>query len=712
MKPSQDRKARRSRRDFLRCGVWTAVSAATLAPAGNRVASGASGESTGLPFQLAITGMVGSPGREKGPGPFAGGEWWVARNVGDGFTCGFPAGALAGARFLTADFLVDGNHMAVFQLTLQEGDGGPAFTLVYTALNQCQARLRMQTEAVEQNRWRYPREGAWLKPMCGGQRVDLKRVDRLTLKVQRKSESPVRWYMTPITATANDVPPLLDPALPKGALLDELGQSRIHEWPGRSRSREEVTARLKTQLQQASVHSFPEGFSRWGGCRDLKFEGTGYFRTHHDGKRWWLLDPDGHAFWSAGMDCVRVDTAAAYRGLEKALTWLPPRDASFRGAHIDRDGERTAVNYLAANFIHAFGAESWYGKWSSIALGELRRLGFNTVANWSDWKIATAARFPYVRPLDFGFPKTPQIYRDMPDVFHPLFDNEAAAFAGQLEETRSDPAFIGYFLMNEPTWGFASETPAAGMLFTTETCASRKALRDWLSRKHRDDASLSTAWGLATSLQAVETGRWKARLTPAAQQDLADFSAVMVSRFFETLTAACRKVDPHHLNLGIRYHTVPPPWAVEGMRKFDVFSMNCYESRVRAGEMEKIAAMLKVPVMVGEWHFGALDVGLPASGIGRVKDQEARGKAFRVYTEDAAAKPWCVGVHYFTLYDQSALGRFDGEDYNIGFLDICNRPYEALCSAARASHERLYDVALGKAAPYADAPDYLPKLFV
>jgi hypothetical protein len=59
-----------------------------------------------------------------------------------------------------------------------------------------------------------------------------------------------------------------------------------------------------------------------------------------------------------------------------------------------------------------------------------------------------------------------------------------------------------------------------------------------------------------------------------------------------------------------------------------------------------------------------------------------------------------------------ALGRFDGENYNIGFLDVCNRPYEALGLAARASHERLYKVASGAEKPYSDAPKYLPKLFM
>jgi len=148
------------------------------------------------------------------------------------------------------------------------------------------------------------------------------------------------------------------------------------------------------------------------------------------------------------------------------------------------------------------------------------------------------------------------------------------------------------------------------------------------------------------------------------------------------------------------------------MRHFDVFSMNCYRERVPADELRAIHDLLGMPVLVGEWHFGALDVGLPGSGIGRVRDQAARGQAFRVYTEDAAAQPWCVGVHYFTLYDESALGRFDGENWNIGFLDVCNRPYEPLAQAARASHEHLYPVAAGDVVPLNDAPEYLPRVFL
>jgi hypothetical protein len=506
-------------------------------------------------------------------------------------------------------------------------------------------------------------------------------------------------------------PPRLEkPLLPKGLLLDELGQNALYDWPGKSHSAEEVTGRLLAQQQAALKQSWPKDFSRWGGWQGKRVEATGFFRTLHDGQRWWLVDPEGYVFWSSGLDCVTVDTEMPCSGLETALAWMPDQNGPYHQAYRQHQHGQTGINYLAANLIRAFGSENWYEQWAAVALAELRRMGFNTVGNWSDWRVASRGCTPYVRPLNGSRLAVKPVYRDFPDVFHPDFEKAAASFAEQLRESAHDPALIGYFLMNEPTWGFAQETPAAGMLFNTPSCASRAALADFLRQRYGGDAALSAAWGIAATLAAVQEGVWTTPLTPAAQKDLADFSAIMVEKFFGGLSAACREVDPQHLNLGIRYYTIPPEWALAGMRHFDVFSMNCYRKCLPAEEMGQISAMLDQPIMIGEWHFGALDVGLPASGIGHVPDQPSRGQAFRVYLEDAAEKPWCVGVHYFIMYDQSALGRFDGENYNIGFLDVCNRPYEPLALAARASHERLYQVTTGVAAPYHNEPEYLALL--
>ena len=698
-----------TRRTFLRTTTAGVAGALTLDlgwPAGAAAAT--------LPMRLEPSALIGSCTRVDGPAIIPGAVWYEALRENDGLAFRFEGGALEKMRFLSTDIFADSPELPVFQLRLREGEDGPTFTLVYGVLPHAEARMRMRAEAINQNRWQFLREGAWLKPTAGGSRVDLSKVDLMHLVVLRKGQRPVRWCQTAVTAAVEEPPRLTEPRLPRGVLLDELGQSATRDWPGRTRSVDELKKRLNTQLGAAASHKWPASFSAWGGLAarvEKSDKPSGFFRTHHDGTRWWLLDPAGHPFWSAGLDSVRVDTTATYDGLERALAWMPPAEGEFKGAFEVRGDGRRSFNYLAANFIRTFGA-GWYDKWTAITLGELHRLGFNTIANWSDWEIARAARFPYVRPLAWAAREAPFIYRDFPDVFDSRWDADVRRFGEQLAGTREDPAFIGYFLMNEPTWGFARETPAAGMLFNAPRCAARRALADALAKKYGDDRGISNAWGFDVTLAAVREGGWNRALTPPAERDLSEFSAVMVEKFFSTLSASCRRVDPNHLNLGIRYHTIPPEWAVAGMRAFDVFSMNCYDTRVRSGEMEKIAALLKMPVMVGEWHFGALDAGLPASGIGHVKTQEDRGRAYRVYLEDAARKPWCVGVHYFILYDQSALGRFDGECYNIGFLDVCNRPYEPLCNAARASHERMYDVATGKVQVFDDAPEYLPKLFV
>jgi hypothetical protein len=657
-----------------------------------------------------IDRLLGKLSKDPTAPPLADGQWYIAAQDNDGLAFTFPPGTLEDIKFITTDILVDEFPMVVFSLTLQEGEHGPKFNYIFATLGQCQARLRMPTSAFSQNRWMMDREGALLKPMCWGDRVESKRVDRMTFSIIRKVEEPVRFCMTPLRMTVDEPPLLSQPLLPKGVLIDEMGQATLRDWPGKSKSSAEVSDRLKSQLDAIDDAKWPDAFSKWGGdASETAHRATGFFRTEHDGKRWWLIDPDGHHFWSSGIDCVNPDPHSKYDGLETALQWMPPKIGEFADAFTGRRGQQ--VNFLVTNFIRAFGANRWQGAWGAITVANLKRFGFNTVGNWSNWQFARLSQFPYVRPIEFVAKEAKYVYRDFPDVFDPAIEQDAAVYALQLKDSADDPALIGYFLMNEPQWGFSSETPAAGMLFNTETCFCRDELVKYLRTRYADDAALTKAWQMPATFDQIAKGRWYGGLSDTAKADLQSFSTIMVDRLFTVLTRACKKIDPNHLNLGARYYTVPPDWALLGMKTFDVFSINCYRERVQANDLAHIGQLTNRPTLIGEWHFGALDVGLPASGIGRVKDQAARGQAFRIYVEQAAVLPWCVGVHYFILYDQSALGRFDGENYNIGFLDICNRPYEPLAKAARLSHEALYAVANGKTAPYADAPVYLPKIF-
>ena len=596
--------------------------------------------------------------------------------------------------WLSFDFMVDSPDALVFELRFYTDGNAEPCTLLFAGLPHAQARLRFKLCHTDQRQWMLGREGACLKRLCWGRAVAAEQVVRVCLSVSRKATGAVRWWQSPLHYTEREPELLSAPLLPKGMLIDELGQSTTREWSTKTPDFETMRQRLESQATRAFAWS--SSFSKWGGDASRQWNATGFFRTEFYEKRWWLVDPDGHPFWSAGMDCVRADIAGVAAGLAAGI----PKNF----------GDAETLNFLGANFERVFG-KNWKQTWNALTPSLLREFGINTVGNWSDSAMASAARFPYVMPLpNFNATRSGTIFREFPDVFHPEFESDAKDFAQVLQSVRDDKALIGYFLMNEPTWGFAAQTPAEGMLTLTESAHSRDAFADWLAAKHGDN--LAAAWAMPElTLAQIRNGRITRAFSAEARADLEEFSTTLCAKLFDTLSAACKAVAPHHLNLGARYYTVPPRWALLGMANaFDVFSINGYTKTAPAGG-EEISRIAGKPVLIGEWHFGALDAGLPASGIGHVRDQEARGAAYRYYLEQSAAMPWCVGVHWFTLYDQSAIGRSDGEAYNIGFLDVCNRPYAPICEAAAASFARMYDVARGSAQPFDTPPEYLPMLF-
>ena len=102
------------------------------------------------------------------------------------------------------------------------------------------------------------------------------------------------------------------------------------------------------------------------------------------------------------------------------------------------------------------------------------------------------------------------------------------------------------------------------------------------------------------------------------------------------------------------------------------------------------------PIIIGEFHMGALDRGLFHTGLRSVLDQDQRAEAYRYYVTSALRIPTVVGAHWFQCYDESTTGRFDGENYQIGFMDICDTPYRETIAAARDVGYKLYDIRAGK----------------
>ena len=111
--------------------------------------------------------------------------------------------------------------------------------------------------------------------------------------------------------------------------VDQFGQFTHAEWPGKVHSLDELKARA--QAAEAELLAHPEspipGVDRFGGWGDgPQLKATGMFRTEKWNGRWWLVDPDGHIFFSLGCNYVRLQGRTAVTGREKFFSWLPEKD--------------------------------------------------------------------------------------------------------------------------------------------------------------------------------------------------------------------------------------------------------------------------------------------------------------------------------------------------------------------------------------------------
>jgi len=442
--------------------------------------------------------------------------------------------------------------------------------------------------------------------------------------------------------------------------------------------------------------------------------GTGYFSKIKQDDRWYLLDPSGCAFFSMGPDCVIVRNDGRIDGLEPLLEWLPEDPELVEPlrrpwGEVPR-GEGKMISFERANLKRAFG-DQWEETWQRMVVSQLKQSGLNTLGNWSEEKLY--GRMPYVTMLP-RFPETKHtIFRDFPDVLSPEYREDAARCAQALLPYRDDPWMIGYFLRNEPGWAFVDNLIIADEVLRDEadTCCKQELIR-WLEARYGSIDALNAAWKTDfTAFDALHRPMEKpSACSEQAEADLRAFSETLIRAYISIPSQACRAVDSNHMILGMRWAWISDPALAAGWECFDVFSINCYAVDPTSAIEHVRELGVDLPVMIGEFHFGALDAGPTATGLEAVPSQEERGVAYRYYCEHVAAHPCGVGCHYFQCYDQFNLGRFDGENYNIGLFDICLQPYRAMMEAVSACSRTIYQVKAGRCTPVERQPVSLPMI--
>ena len=297
-----------------------------------------------------------------------------------------------------------------------------------------------------------------------------------------------------------------------------------------------------------------------------------------------------------------------------------------------------AMTFPTWNLEKKFGKADFRDEYYDFILGRLDSWGVNTIGNWSDGALTRLGRKPYVLTLVSKPTDVPYLEGGFYDSLDPTFAEKLKAAA-------------------------AAAVAEAGSAYAV-------AAKDPMCIGFFIDNELSF---------------------PSAPD------------YFEPYFKACKEavdaVAPGKLYLGCRFKGLRNSAALwQAAAKWcDVISVNSYVNSVAVfTEGDYAAPKFDRPVLHSEFHFGTLHRGMFSAGLCPVGDQCARAKAFRRVVEGALRHPYFVGSHWFQYRDQPLVGRGDGENYEIGFVDVCDRTYPTLTTAAREIGETMYELRSGK----------------
>lgn len=512
-----------------------------------------------------------------------------------------------------------------------------------------------------------PRYTGWIN--LGGNIGSMTGVDSIGARMR----APIGDQRIEIRDVALSVDDPGDAYLGRRPAVDEFGQSNLVKWPGKAKSLKQL--RRKWRAEEAEPVSAGEmyGYSKYGGYLAHRYDqGTGYFRTARVDGRWWFVDPEGYLFLSVGVDCVYTLGGGDVRDVEKRagmLGTLPPARYLGKG----RNGNTTA-RYALWNRERRFGEDA-EEKAAELAFKRMDKWGVNTIGNWSDSKLERMGRKAIT--CTFYPAGADSRLMGLGDVYGERFrERLRESLLRTIAPHRDNPWLIGYFMGNEPSW-VGQEQRLCQMILDGEERGIKTALRQWIST-HGDNKEQRRA-----------------------------FVYDCFRRYIEAVKAAQLELDPHHLCLGYRFASVyDVNETLLGIcgKVFDVLSFNCYALSPDHSMLDRVLRQSGLPMMVGEFHFGSVDHGQGQS-LWQVNSQAQRGVAYRYYVENGFAHPGLIGTAYFTWYDQDVLGRFDGENYNCGCIDVTDVPYPEQTQAMVESARVLYAVHAGQAKPYARKPE-------
>ena len=396
------------------------------------------------------------------------------------------------------------------------------------------------------------------------------------------------------------------------------------------------------------------GIDQFGGLLGRTENATGFFHTAKIGDRWWLVDPAGGLFLNAGVASVKTIAAP---GAELVL------NKNF--------GNKSGWALATAELLHTNGFNGT-GAWSeddflSAAkphLAYTRLLGF--MAGYGKIRGGT-----HMQPGHVGYPN------DCIFVFDPAFEKFCDDYARQVVTNKNDPWLLGYFSDNEMPF-------------------PKHALTNFLALPATDPGHVAALKFLQSRHGANAAGQ------KISAQDESDFLALVVEKYFSTVSRAIKNYDPNHLFLGSRFYAVDiaKPELFRSCGPFvDVISMNYYRAWTPdTATMQMWARESGKPILITEWYAKGEDSGMANTGGAGwlVKTQRERGLFYQNFALGLLESKVCVGWHWFRYSDNDLEEKAtdpSNRDSNKGIVNNRYEPYAPLLAQMKSLNEKIYSLA-------------------
>ncbi len=367
----------------------------------------------------------------------------------------------------------------------------------------------------------------------------------------------------------------------------------------------------------------------------------------------WLVTPGGEKFFSLGVNNTSGGSADDKSRGEKAYYW--------------------------SRFYPDLEA------WGKDTQQRLTGWGFNTAGGWSD--VSAVMTLPVIPEIDLGRNSKLHWY----DIFDPAMQETTDDVAREIVARYKDnDRVLGYFTDNEvgwwnaplfvwhleKGWALSSKRVLWQLLYDRYQGKFDRLLKDFVPTEGLD------------SFEKLKASGARLKLRPGGEgiKVIGKFTYLLTRRYYELAWSAMRKAAPNALVVGDRlplYYNQDAVLAQRGL--VDVLSTNynvdCPDGWVAPYYFEGLRDLSPAPVLISEFFFAAKENRSGNANNGHlmhVDTQEERALGATEAMRNFAGFPNVGGVHWFQYTDEPTGGRSDGEDFNMGLVDIHNQPYEML----------------------------------